>query len=137
MSSDYGFTPDPVRMVHAQVLRLVGQADADMVHLFTLPDGYNCHTDGLGIVVLDDVQQVDETAHSRELVKVNVFGPDYAQTRRVGRQLYQSLTQGITSMGLGVSRSRSVFFGAGPSYKPTGFVSTMSISVGMSKLFAS
>lgn len=136
MSLEIGFTPDPPRLVHKQVLNLFPEVDADMIHLFFLPDGYNCHTDGIAVVVGEDVNQVDETAHTRDLVKVTVYGPDHDMVRRLGRSLYISLTGGVASVGLGVSRAKSRFFGSGPSYKPTGFVSTMSISVGIGKLFA-
>lgn len=136
MSRELGIVADPPRLVHRQVLNLIPERDADMVHLFFLPDGYNCHTHGIAVVVAEDVNQDDDTAHSRDLVKVSVYGPDHDLVRRLGRALYTSLTGGVTSVGLGVSRSKSRFFGSGPSFQPTGFVSTMSISVGISKLFA-
>lgn len=136
MSLDIGIAPDPVAVLYRHVLRLFPDADHDMIHLHHLPDGYNCHTHGLAVVVLEDVAMVDDTAHSRDLVKVNVFGPEHALVRRLGRNLYMALTQGMTGVGLGVSRSKSRFFGSAPSHKPTGFVATMSISVGVSKLFA-
>lgn len=136
MSLEIGFAPDPPRLVHREVLKLIPEADADMVHLFFLPDGYNCHNHGVAVVVAEDVNQDDDTAHSRDLVKVSVYGPDHDLVRRLGRGLYTALTGGVTSVGLGVSRSKSRFFGSGPSFQPTGFVSTMSISVGISKLFA-
>ena len=135
MLTEFGVTPDPVAIVHRHVLKLFPEADQDMVHLHFLPDGYNCHTDGVGVVVSSDVAQVDESAHSRDLVKVSVYGPDHDQVRRLGRNLYTALTQEMTGVGLGVSRSASTFFGSGPSYQPTGFVSTMSLSVGIAKLF--
>lgn len=106
-----------------------------MIHEFLLPDGYNCHTDGLTIVVTGDVNQTQGTAHSRDLVKISVYGPDHDQVRRVGRNIYTALTQGMTGIGLGVSLAQSTFFGSGPSYQPTGFVSTMSVSVGIGRLF--
>lgn len=137
MRLDFGLTPDPPILVQRHVLRLFPEADADMVHLHFLPDGYNCHTDGVAVVVAADPQQEDETTHSRDLVRVSVYGPDHDQVRRLGRRLYTALTQGMSGIGLGVSRRRSTFFGSGPSYQPTGFVSTMSISVGIGKLFVS
>lgn len=136
MSLDFGLTPDPPLLVYRHVLRLFPESDADMVHLHFLPDGYNCHTDGVAVVVAADPQQEDETSYSRDLVRVSVYGPDHDQARRLGRRLYTALTQGMTGIGLGVSRRRSTFFGSGPSYQPTGFVSTMSVSVGIGKLFA-
>lgn len=135
MSLEIGLAPDPVALVHRHVAKLLPAADADMLHLHFLPDGYNCHTSGIAIVVADDVQQADDTAHTRELVRVSVYGPEHMQVRRLGRNLYTALTTGITGIGLGVSKSRSTFFGSGPSHKPTGFVSTMSISVGIGKIF--
>ncbi|MGV0404798.1 hypothetical protein ACUY3C_07720 [Corynebacterium marquesiae] len=135
MPLDFGVTPDPPALVHKHVLRLIPEVDRDMVHLHFLPDGYNCHQDGLAIVVSSDVQDVDDSAHSRDLVKVSVYGPDHMMVRHYGRILYTALTQGMTGIGLGVSRSDSKFFGSGPSYQPTGFVSTMSLSVGIGKLF--
>ena len=135
MRPEFGLTPDPVVLVHKHVLKLFPEDDQDMVHLHFLPDGYNCHTDGVGVVVSSDVAQVDESAHSRDLVKISVYGPDHEMVRRTGRNLYTALTQGMTGVGLGVSRSSSRFFGSGPSYQPTGFVSTMSLSVGIGKLF--
>jgi len=136
MSHDVGITPDLVQLVYHHVLRLFPAEDADMVHKIALPDGYNAATDGLAIVVADDVTQVDETTHTRELVRISVYGPDREGIRALGRRLYTAMTQGITGIGLGVSRSKSTFFGTGPSYQPTGFVSTMSISVGVGKLLA-
>lgn len=136
MSIDIGFTPDPPVLVHRHVLRLVGEADADMVHLMDLPDGYNAHKDGLAIVVNEDVNQDDDTTHTRDLVRVSVYGANHDLVRRWGRSLYTALTQGVSGIGLGVSRQRSTFFGSGPSYKPTGFVSTMSLSIGVGRLFA-
>ena len=135
MSLEIGLAPDPVALVHRHVAKLLPVADADMLHRHFLPDGYNCHTDGVGVVVSGDVAQVDESAHSRDLVKISVYGPDHEMVRRMGRNLYTALTQGMTGVGLGVSRSSSRFFGSGPSYQPTGFVSTMSLSVGIAKLF--
>ena len=135
MLPDFGVTPDPADLVHKHVLKLFPAADQNMVHLHFLPDGYNCHNDGVGVVVSSDVAQVDDSAHSRDLVKVSVYGPDHMMVRRLGRNLYTALTQGMTGVGLGVSRSDSQFFGSGPSFKPTGFVSTMSLSVGIGKLF--
>lgn len=136
MSRDFGLTPDPPVLVHRHVLKLFPEGDADMVHLHFLPDGYNCHTDGVAVVVAADPQQEDETSYSRDLVRVSVYGPDHTQARNLGRRLYTALTQGMTGIGLGVSRRQSNFFGSGPSYQPTGFVSTMSVSVGIGKLFA-
>lgn len=135
MFPDLGMTPDPVSLVYRAVLQLLPKSEADVVHELQLPSGYNCHEQGIAIVVMGDVSQTDDTAHSRDLVKINVFGPTRAGVRRIGRTLYTALTQGIAGIGLGVSRKHSVFFGDGPSFKPTGFVCTMSISVGMSKLF--
>lgn len=135
MLNDIGLTPDPPRIVYRHLLRLFPDEDADMIHEFFLPDGYNCHTDGLGIVVTGDTNQAQGTAHSRDLVKINVYGPDHDQVRRVGRAIYTALTQGVTGIGLGVSLSQSTFFGSGPSYTPTGFVSTMSVSVGIGRFF--
>lgn len=135
MLPDFGVTPDPPARVHKHVLRLIPEADHDMVHLHFLPDGYNCHTDGMAVVVGGDTAEVDGVAHSRDLVKISVYGPDHKMVRRLGRNLYTALTQGMTGIGLGVSRSSSRFFGSGPSYQPTGFVSTMSLSVGIAKMF--
>lgn len=141
MSLDFGLTPDPPILVYRHVLKLFPE-DGDMVHLHFLPDGYNAAEDGFAVVVAGDPQQVDEPAYSRDLVRVSVYGPgrnheDHDQVRRLGRRMYTALTQGMTGVGLGVSRKRSTFFGSGPSYQPTGFVSTMSISVGIGKLFIS
>ena len=135
MLPDFGITPDPPALVHRHVLRLFEERDADLVHLHFLPDGYNCHQDGIAVVVQDDAAGVDETSHSRDLVRISVYGPDHDQVRRLGRNLYTALTQGMTGIGLGISRSDSRFFGSGPSYQPTGFVSTMSLSVGIGKMF--
>lgn len=134
---DFGLTPDPPAIVYRHVLKLFPEADADMIHLQFLPDGYNCHDHGLAVVVADDVAQDEETAYSRDLVRISVYGPDHTQVRNLGRRLYTAVTQGMTGIGLGVSRSRSSFFGSGPSFTPTGFVATMSVSVGIGKLFAS
>lgn len=136
MSSDIGIAPDPAAVVFRHMQRLYPQDYHDMLHLHALPDGYNCHTDGLAIVVDDDISQVDESSYSRDLVQINVFGPDRALVSKTGRVLYAALTQGASGIGLGVSRSKSKFFGVGPSYQPTGFVSTMSISVGIGKVLA-
>ncbi|QQB45295.1 hypothetical protein I6I10_07035 [Corynebacterium glucuronolyticum] len=65
-----------------------------MVHKIALPDGYNAATDGLAIVVTDDVTQVDETTHTRELVRISVYGPDREGIRALGRRLYTAMTQG-------------------------------------------
>lgn len=135
MLPEFGVSPDPVALVHKHVLKLFPEEDQDIVHLHFLPDGYNCHNDGIGVVVSSDVAQVDESAHSRDLVKISVYGPDHEMVRRLGRNLYTALTQGMTGVGLGLSRSSSRFFGSGPSYQPTGFVLTMSLSVGIAKLF--
>lgn len=137
MSLDIGFTPDPVPLVFRHVSKLFPESDADMLHEHHLPDGYNCHAHGVAVVIAEDVVQDDDTAHERDLVRVSVYGPDHMLVRRLGKNLYTALTQGVTGIGLGVSRSRSTFFGSGPSYEPTGFVSTMSLSVGIGKLFAS
>lgn len=136
MFPDIGITPDPVRIVHRHVGRLLAESNRDMLHLFHLPDGYNTHKNGTAIVVSEDVGQVDGAGHSRDGVTVSVYSPVYEEARRLGRNLYTALTQGVTGIGLGVSRQRSVFYGAGPSYTPTGFVSTMTISVGLSRFFA-
>ncbi len=135
MSLDFGVSPDPVRVVHRHVSCLLPDEDQDMLHLFHLPDGYNTHKNGTAIVVSEDVGQVDGAGHSRDGVTVSVYSPVYEEARRLGRNLYTALTQGVTGIGLGVSRQRSVFYGAGPSYTPTGFVSTMTISVGLSRFF--
>lgn len=134
MSLDVGVTPDLPRIVHTHVLKLLPEDAQDMVHLYALPDGYNCDTDGMAIVVDDDVAQVDETTYTRDLVRISVYGPTHDRVRSLGRRIYTALTQGLTGVGLGVSRSRSRFFGSGPSYQPTGFVSTMSLSVGIGKI---
>jgi len=136
MSLDVGFTPDPPVMVHRHVLKLFPESQAGRVHLHFLPDGYNAHKQGIAVVVEGDPQQEDETSYSRDLVRVSVYGPNHDQTRKMGRDIYTSLTQGVTGIGLGVSRARSTFFGSGPSYQPTGFVSTMSVSVGIAKFLA-
>lgn len=136
MSLDIGFTPDPPVLVHRHVLKLFPEAQAERVHLHFLPDGYNAGKQGVAIVVAADPQQEDDTSYSRDLVRVSVYGPNHDQARKMGRDLYTSLTQGVTGIGLGVSRKRSTFFGSGPSYQPTGFVSTMSLSVGIGKFFA-
>lgn len=130
-----GFAPDPVTLVHRHVLRLFEDVDHDMVHFLNLPDEYNAHKDGIAVVVAEDVNQDDETVYSRDLVRVSVYGPVHQSVRKLGRNLHTSLTQGITGIGLGIDRDRSTFFGSGPSYQPTGFVSTMSISVGVSRMF--
>lgn len=135
MRPDFGITPDPPALVYKHVAKLFSEEDADMLHLHYLPDGYNCHTDGMAVVVGGDMAEVDGVAHSRDLVKISVYGPDHKMVRRLGRNLYTALTQGMTGIGLGVSRSSSRFFGSGPSYQPTGFVSTMSLSVGIAKMF--
>lgn len=135
MEVNFGVTPDPPRVVHRHVLRLFDERDHDMVHFLNLPDGYNAHKDGVAVVVTEDVSQDDESAHARDLVRVSVYGPAHGQVRKLGRNLYTSLTQGVTGAGLGVDRARSSFFGSGPSYQPTGFVSTMSISVGFGRIF--
>lgn len=135
MRPDFGITPDPPALVYKHVAKLFSEDDADMLHLHYLPDGYNCHTDGMAVVVGGDTAEVDGAAHSRDLVKISVYGPDHQMVRRLGRNLYTALTQGMTGIGLGVSRSGSRFFGSGPSYQPTGFVSTMSLSVGIAKMF--
>lgn len=135
MFPSVGLTPDPVVMVHRHVLRMFPDRDSDMVHLHFLPDGYNPAKSGVAVVIEGDTSQVDGVTHSRDLVKVNVFGPDHQQVRVLGRRLYTALTQGLSGIGLGVDRSRSQFFGSGPSYTPTGFVSTMSISVGAGRIF--
>lgn len=135
MFPDVGITPDPARIVHRHVGRLLAESDQDMLHLYYLPDGYNTHKHGTAIVVSEDVGQVDGAGHTRDGVKVSVYSPVYEEARRLGRNLYTALTQGVTGIGLGVSRQRSVFYGAGPSYTPTGFVSTMTISVGLSRFF--
>lgn len=134
--SDIGLTPDPPSIVYRHLLKLFPEEDTDLVHQHFLPDGYNCHTDGVAVVVGSDVQQVDESSYSRDLVKVTVYGPDHTMVRRLGRDIYTALTQGMTGIGLGVDRKASTFFGSGPSYQPTGFVSTMSVSVGTGRLFA-
>lgn len=136
MSHSIGLTPDPVRAVFRHVSRFFSEEDQDIMHLHNLPDGYNCHHDGLAIVVTEDAQQADDTGHARDLVRVSVYAPDLDLVRRVGRNIYTSLTQGVSGIGLGISRSRSSFFGSAPSYQPTGFVSTMSLSVGMGRIFA-
>lgn len=136
MSSDIGIAPDAAQILYRHVLRLFPEEDQDMVHLHFLPDGYNCHKDGLAIVVADDPGQDDETTHVRDLVRVSVYGPEHGRVRKLGRNMFTALTSGLTGVGLGVDRKRSSFFGSGPSYQPTGFVSTMSISVGLAKWFA-
>lgn len=136
MSRNVGFAADPVALVFRHVSGLFDEGDQDMLHQHYLPDGYNCHSQGVAVVVAEDVQQVDGAAHTRDLVRVSVYGPDHAMVRQLGKNLYTALTQGVTGVGLGVSRSRSTFFGAGPSFQPTGFVSTMSVSVGIGRLFA-
>lgn len=133
--TDIGFSPDPVQVVHRHVLRLFEGVDHDMVHFLNLPDGYNAHNDGIAVVVNEDVNQDDETAHARDLVRVSVYGPEHQMVRNLGRNLHTALTQGLTGIGMGVDRSRSTFFGSGPSFQPTGFVSTMSISVGIHRMF--
>ena len=135
MRPDFGITPDPPALVYKHVVKLFSEEDADMLHLHFLPDGYNCHTDGMAVVVGGDTAEVDGVAHARDLVKISVYGPDHKMVRRLGRNLYTALAQGMTGIGLGVSRSGSRFFGSGPSYQPTGFVSTMSLSVGIAKMF--
>lgn len=135
MFPDIGVTPDPVEVMYNAVCRVLPDTDVDMVHKLQLPDGYNCHQDGMAIVVMGDVNQVDETVYSRDLVKVNVYGPDRDSVRRIGRELYTVLTRGLVGISLGVSRSKSMFFGDAPSFKPTGFVCTMSISVGFGRVF--
>lgn len=137
MSVDFGLTPDLPTLVYRHVTKLFDEADADMIHLHFLPDGYNCNKHGIAVVVADDASQEDETAYTRDLVRVSVYGPDHTQVRNLGRRLYVAMTQGMTGIGLGVSRSRSTFFGSGPTQAPTGFVSTMSLSVGIGKTFAS
>lgn len=134
--ADFGLVPDLPTLVYRHVTKLFDERDADMLHLHFLPDGFNCHEDGIAIVIADDVQQDEETAFSRDLVRVSVYGPDHMMVRNLGRRLYTALTQGMTGVGLGVSRTRSSFFGSGPSYQPTGFVATMSLSVGIGKTFA-
>lgn len=136
MSRDVGFAPDPVALVLRHVSALFDEGDQDMLYQHYLPDGYNCRSHGVAVVVAEDVQQVDGAAHTRDLVRVSVYGPDHAMVRQLGKNLYTALTQGVTGVGLGVSRSRSTFFGSGPSFQPTGFVSTMSVSVGIGRLFA-
>lgn len=136
MSLDIGMAPDPPVLVHRHVLKLFPEAQAGRVHLHFLPDGYNADKQGIAVVVEGDPSQEDETSYSRDLVRVSVYGPNHAQVRSLGRRLYSALTQGMTGVGLGVSRKRSTFFGSGPSYQPTGFVSTMSVSVGISKFLA-
>lgn len=136
MSLSAGFTPDPVVVTFRHVSRLFPDVDQDMLHQYQLPDGYNCHKDGIAVVVAEDTRQADGAAHTRDLVRVSVYGPDQQQVRALGRNLYTALTQGITGIGLGVSRRQSSFFGVGPSFQPTGFVSTMSVSVGIGRLFA-
>lgn len=135
MPADIGIAPDATQVLYRHVLRLFPEADRDMVHLHFLPDGYNCTTDGIAVVVADDPAQDDETTHVRDLVRVSVYGPSHDRVRKLGRDMHTALTSGLTGIGLGVSRSKSSFFGSGPSYQPTGFVSTMSISVGLVKLF--
>lgn len=134
--ANVGFTADPVRLVFNHVARLFPSEDSDMLHMLNLPDGYNCAKDGVAIVVSEDSQQTDGAAHSRNLVRISVYGADLAQVRSLGRSLYTAMTQGVTGIGLGVSRTRSMFFGAAPNFQPTGFVSTMSLSVGVGRLFA-
>lgn len=134
MSHDFGYTPDLVALVHTHVLRCFREEDADMVHQHFLPDGYNCHTDGVAVVVAEDTMDVDDTSYSRDTVRISIYGPDYALVRTMGRRLWTAMTQGMTGIGLGVLRSQSTFYGAGPSFQPTGFVSTMSLSVGIAKL---
>lgn len=134
MPVDFGITPDPVLMVARVIGRMIPD-DVDMLHVRDLPDGYNAHKDGLAVVVGDDVPQVDGVSHSRDLVRVSVYGPDRDLVLRWGRNLHSALTQGVGGVGLGVSRTRSAFFGVGPSFKPTGFVSTSSLSVGMGRIF--
>lgn len=136
MFPDIGLTPDPVILVRKQVQNLFSADDADMIHDHFLPDGYNCDKHGLAVVIADDAGQEDGVAHVRDLVRVSVYGPDHMMVRKLGRNIYTALTQGITSVGLGVSRTQSTFFGSGPSYQPTGFVSTMSVSVGIGRFFA-
>lgn len=136
MPAEIGIAPDATQILHRHVRRLFPEEDQDMVHLHFLPDGYNCHKDGLAIVVADDPGMDDETTHVRDLVRVSVYGPSHDRVRKLGRNMHTALTSGVTGIGLGVSRSKSPFFGSGPSYQPTGFVSTMSISVGLVKWFA-
>lgn len=137
MPADIGIAPDATQILYRHVRRLFPEPDRDMVHLHFLPDGYNCTTDGIAVVVADDPAQDDETTHVRDLVRVSVYGPSHDRVRKLGRDMYTALTSGLTGVGLGVSRSKSSFFGSGPAYQPTGFVSTMSISVGLAKFFAS
>lgn len=132
-----GFTPDPPALVHRHLLRFFAAEDAGMIHLHFLPDGYNARKDGLAIVVSGDVSQVDDVAHTRDLVKISVYGATHATVRKFGRNIYTVMTSGIPSVSLGISRKQSMFFGSGPSFKPTGFVSTMSLSVGIGKIFRS
>lgn len=133
--NNIGFTPDPVQLVHRHVLRLFEDVDHDMVHFLNLPDGYNAMKHGIAVVVNEDVNQDDDTTYSRDLVRVSVYGPEHQMVRNLGRNIHTSLTQGLTGIGLGIDRGRSTFFGSGPSYQPTGFVSTMSISVGLHRVF--
>lgn len=106
-----------------------------MVHFLNLPDRYNAMKHGIAVVVNEDVNQDDDTTYSRDLVRVSVYGPEHQMVRNIGRNIHTSLTQGLTGIGLGIDRRRSTFFGSGPSYQPTGFVSTMSISVGLHRMF--
>lgn len=135
MSHEIGMTPDPVELVHRQLLRFFTAGDSDMVHLHFLPDGYNASKDGLAVVVSGDAAQIDDVSHTRDLVTISVYGATHATVRKFGHSIYTVMTSGIPSVSLGISRRQSTFFGSGPTFKPTGFVSTMSLSVGIGKIF--
>lgn len=130
-----GLTPDPPELVYRQLLRFFTAEDADMVHLNSLPDGYSAPKDGLAVVVTEDVQQGNDVAHTRDLVTISVYGATHATVQKFGRNIYTVMTSGIPAVSLGISSKQSMFFGSGPSFKPTGFVSTMSLSVGIGKIF--
>lgn len=133
MLAEFNYMPDPVNIAYARLLKLFPADWHDAIHLQTLPDGYNAMNDGLAFVVMSDEIQVDETAHTRELVKINIYGASFQQVATYGRRIYMAFTQSLAGYGLGIDNRASRFFGAAPSNRPTGFVSTMSLSTGIDK----
>lgn len=134
MLAEFNYMPDPVNIAYQRLLKLFPEDWHDAVHLHHLPDGYNAMNDGIAMVAMADDMQLDETAHTRELVKINVYGADFHQVATYGRRIYMAFTQSLAGYGLGIDTRQSRFFGAAPSHRPTGFVSTMSLSTGIDKI---
>lgn len=133
---------DAVTLVHKRLTKaLPKRFNSDgsafpYIHQHHLPDRWNPNL-GVAVVVADDAPQVRETGHDRVLVRITVHSPTFDTSRKWGRNIYDFLTSPFGGLGLGVSKSRSTGVVVAPDSLAGGYVSTMSISVGMSKFFQS